>query len=130
MEECLSSEHGSELLRNPLEQLLDCRRVSDEGGSHLETSRRDVADSCLHIVGNPLDKVGAVLVLDVQHLLVHLLHRHPSPEDCSDSEITSMPWIAGGHHVLGVKHLLSQLWDRQGSGKNIGQKERYFAAEL
>ena len=32
----------------------------------------DVADGSLDIVGDPLNKVAAVLVLDVQHLLVHL----------------------------------------------------------
>merc|ERR1719234_225618 len=51
VEESFASEHGGELLRNPLEELLDCRGVSDEGGSHLETSWWDVAHSCLNIVG-------------------------------------------------------------------------------
>ena len=32
----------------------------------------DVADCSLDIVGDPLNEVAAVLVLDVQHLLVHL----------------------------------------------------------
>ena len=34
--------------------------------------RWDVTDGGLDIIGDPLDEVAAVLVLDVQHLLVHL----------------------------------------------------------
>merc|ERR1712037_743716 len=115
VEESLPSEHGGELLGNPLEQLLDCRRVSDEGCSHFQPPWRNVAHSRLHIVGNPLNKVGAVLVLDVQHLLVHLLHRHPSPEGGGDCEVTTVPGVAGRHHVLGVEHLLGQLRHCQSS---------------
>ena len=80
MEESLSPEHGSELLGDSLEELLDCSGVSNEGGGHLETSGRDVADSGLDVVGDPLHEVGAVLVLDVEHLLVHILHGHSSSE--------------------------------------------------
>ena len=72
VEEGLAPEHGSELLGDPLEQLLDGGRVADEGCGHLEAPWWDVTDSSLDIVGDPLDEVAAVLVLDVQHLLVHL----------------------------------------------------------
>ena len=75
MEESLPSEHGGELLGDSLEQLLDGGGVTDEGGGHLETSGRNVANGNLDIVGNPLDKVAAVLVLDVQHLLINLKRR-------------------------------------------------------
>merc|ERR1719282_1213061 len=109
MQESLSPEHGSELLRDPLEQLLDGCGIADEGGGHLQSSWRDVADSCLDVVRNPLNKVGAVLVLDVEHLLVHLLHGHPASEHGGDSQVTSMSRITGSHHVLGVEHLLSEL---------------------
>ena len=76
MEEGLAAEHGGELLRDSLEQLLLIRIVSrasctevesrcglcshldgsgvaDEGGGHLETSGRDVADGGLDVVGDP-----------------------------------------------------------------------------
>ena len=57
MEESLSSEHGSELLGDSLEELLDGGGVTNEGGGHLETSGRNVTDSGLDIVGDPLNKV-------------------------------------------------------------------------
>ena len=57
---------------------LDSGRVANESGGHLESPWWDVTDSSLDIVGDPLDEVAAVLVLDVQHLLVHL---HADDED-------------------------------------------------
>ena len=57
MQESLAPEHGSELLRDPLEQLLDGGGVADEGGGHLQASGRDVAHSGLHVVGDPVEKV-------------------------------------------------------------------------
>ena len=57
MEESLPPEHGGELLGDPLEQLLDGGGVANEGGSHLETSWRNVTDSGLDIVGDPFNKV-------------------------------------------------------------------------
>ena len=72
VKEGLSSEHGRELFRDALEQLLDGRAVTDERGRHLEAARRNVADGCLDIVWDPLYEVRAVLILHVQHLLVNL----------------------------------------------------------
>ena len=63
VEEGLPPEHGGELLGDPLEQLLDGGGVTDEGGGHLETSGGNVADSSLHVVWDPLDEVGGVLIL-------------------------------------------------------------------
>lgn len=60
------------LLADTFEDLLDGRRVSDKSCSHLQTSRRDVANSSLHIVGNPFHKVRGVLVLDRHHLVIDL----------------------------------------------------------
>ena len=73
MEESLSSEHGSELLTNTLEHLLDGGGVTKEGNSHLETLRRDIANSGLDVVGDPFNEVRGVLVLNVEHLLVDFL---------------------------------------------------------
>ena len=84
VEEGLAPEHGGELLGDPLEELLDGGGVADEGGGHLETPGRDVADGSLDVVGDPLHKVGGVLVLDVEHLLVHLLHGHAPTEHGSN----------------------------------------------
>jgi hypothetical protein len=66
MQESLAPEHGSELLRDALEELLDGGRVADEGGGHLQASGRDVADGGLDVVGDPLDEVGRVLVLEAK----------------------------------------------------------------
>merc|ERR1719495_2003419 len=68
VEEGLATEHRSELLGDSLEQLLDRSRVAYEGGRHLETSGRDIAHRSLDIVRNPFHKVGAILVLNPQHL--------------------------------------------------------------
>ena len=94
---------------------LDSSRVANEGGGHLEPPGWNVADCSLHIVGNPFHEVARVLVLDVQHLLVHFLHGHPAAEDGGNSEVTTMPGVAGSHHVLGVEHLLRQLWHGEGT---------------
>ena len=63
MKESFASEHGSELLGNPLEELLDGGGVTDEGRRHLQAARRDVTHSSLDVVGDPLHEVGRVLVL-------------------------------------------------------------------
>ena len=84
VKEGLPPEHSSELLGDPLEKFLDGGRVSNKGGCHLESSGRDVTDSGLHVVGDPLNKVGRVLVLNVQHLLVNLLHGHATAENSSN----------------------------------------------
>ena len=47
--------------------------------------------------------------LDVEHLLVHLLHGHPASEHGGHGEVAAVPGVAGRHHVLGVEHLLGQL---------------------
>ena len=115
VEEGLPSEHSSELFTDSLEQLLDGGGVTNEGGAHLQTSWWNVTDSGLHVVGDPFNKVAAVLVLNVQHLLVNLLHGHASSEHGGYGEVTAVSWVTSSHHVLGIKHLLGKLWDGEGS---------------
>ena len=109
MKESFPSEHSRELLGNPLEDLLDGGGVTHEGGGHLETSGGNVAHAGHHVVGDPLHEVGGVLVLYIQHLLVHLLHGHATSEAGGHGEVAAVPGVAGRHHVLGVEHLLGQL---------------------
>ena len=115
MQESLATEHSRELLRDALEQLLDGGAVADERTRHLQTTWWDVAHSGLDVVRDPFHEVAAVLVLYVQHLLVDLLHGHAATEYRCYGKVTSVARIAGGHHVLGVEHLLCKLWHGQGS---------------
>ena len=125
VKESLAPEHSGELFRDTLEQLLDGGAVANEGGGHLEAAGWDVADSGLHVVGDPFNEVAAVLVLDVEHLLVDLLHGHASTEHGGDGEIAAVAGVAGGHHVLGVEHLLGEFGDGESSvllGATGGQR--------
>jgi hypothetical protein len=109
MQESLTPEHGRELVSNTLEELLNGGGVSNEGGGHLQSTGRNGAESGLHVVGDPLNEVGRVLVLDVAHLVLNLLHGDLSTEDGRAGQVTSVTEVRGGHHVLGVIHLLGEL---------------------
>merc|ERR1719272_113451 len=109
MEEGLAAEHSGELLSNTLEHLLDGGGVSEEGHGHLESLWWDVTDGRLDVVGDPLNKVRRVLVLDVEHLLVNLLGGHAASEEGGGGEIASVTGVGGAHHVLGIEHLLGEL---------------------
>ena len=87
MQESLAPEHGSELFGDALEKLLDGGGVANEGGGHLQTTGWDVTDGGLDVVGDPLDEVGRVLVLDVEHLLIDLLHGHSASENGGNSQV-------------------------------------------
>jgi len=109
VQESLATEHGSELVADTLEQLLDGGRVTDEGGRHLEAARGNGAQSGLNVVGDPLDEVALVLVLDVAHLVLNLLHGDLTAEESGAGEVAAVAEVRGSHHVLGVEHLLGQL---------------------
>merc|ERR1711881_274693 len=115
MEEGLAAEHGSELLADTLEHLLDGGGVSEEGDGHLESLGWDIADGGLDVVGDPLNEVRGVLVLDVEHLLVNLLGGHAATEEGGGSEVASVTGVGGAHHVLGIEHLLGELGDGESS---------------
>ena len=115
MEEGLSAEHSSELLTNSLEHLLDGSRVTEEGDGHLETLGGDITDGRLDVVGDPLNEVRRVLVLDVEHLLIDLLGGHAASEDSGGGEIATVTGIGSAHHVLGIEHLLGELGDGEGT---------------
>jgi hypothetical protein len=82
------------------------------------------------VSGNPFNEVGRVLGLDSLDLLLDLLHRDLSSEVAGNSEVSlqvncclpasnwstyTLSGVRGGHHVLGVKHLLSELGNSDGS---------------
>merc|ERR1712171_30617 len=97
VKEGLATEHASELLGDTLPELLDGGGVTNEDGRHLETLGGDVADRRLDVVGDPLHKVGGVLVLDVEHLLVDLLGGHAATEEGGASEVATVTRIGGAH---------------------------------
>ena len=74
MQESLTSEHGSELITDTLEELLDGGGVTNKGRGHLETTRGNGAEGGLDVVGNPLNEIAVVLVLDIAHLVLDFLH--------------------------------------------------------
>merc|ERR1719502_1253332 len=55
------------------------------------------------------------LVLDVEHLLVNFLGGHSSSEHGGGGEIYTVSWVGSAHDVLGIEHLLGELWDGEGS---------------
>lgn len=81
MQESLPLEHGSELITDTLEELLNGGRVTQESNCHLRCPRRNVTLSSQDIVGDPFYEVGRVLVLNILHLLLNLLHRDAATED-------------------------------------------------
>ena len=121
MKEGLPPEHGSELLRDPLEQLLDGCGVANEGGGHLKTSGSDVAHSSFHIVWDPLNRVGAVLALDVEKLLVDFLHGHFAAEDTSHRYVVPMTRLAVRHHVPW------RPWVSSGTARALGNRRLRYA---
>merc|ERR1719213_490380 len=109
VEEGLTAEHGCEVLSDALEHLLNGSGVASEGDCHLQTLWWNVANAHLDVVWDPLNKVGRVLILHVEHLLIALLCGHAATEESGCREVTSVTGVSGTHHVLGIEHLLSEL---------------------
>merc|ERR1712039_146112 len=113
MQERLAPEHSCEVFCHALEHFLDSCRVAGKRDCHLETLRRDVTHGSLDVVRNPFHKIRRVLVLHIQHLLIHLLRGHTASEECCSGEIPTVTRVCSTHHVLGIKHLLRQLRDSE-----------------
>ena len=107
MQERFAPKHSSKLLSDSFEQFLYSGAITNESTRHLQSTRRDVADRGLDIVGDPFHEVGTVLVLNIQHLFIHFLHGHTATKHGCHRQITTVPWITCSHHVLDIKHLLS-----------------------
>jgi len=87
MQESLPLEHGSELIADTFEQLLNGRRIAKESDGHLQTAGSDVTLGGLDIVGNPFHEIGRVLALNILHLLLNFLHGNFATEDGRDLDV-------------------------------------------
>lgn len=53
---------------------LNCRGIADESRGHFQAARRYIANGGFHVARYPFDEIAAIFILNVEHLLVHLLH--------------------------------------------------------
>jgi len=115
MEECLSSEHSSELFTDSLEHFLDGSWVSEESDGHFKSLWWDITDWWFDVVWDPFNEIRGVLVLNIQHLLIDFFGWHSSSKEGWSGKISTVSWIWSAHHVFSIKHLLGELWDGKGS---------------
>mmetsp|Transcript_17609 Transcript_17609/g.36998 ORF Transcript_17609/g.36998 Transcript_17609/m.36998 type:complete len:225 (+) Transcript_17609:352-1026(+) len=109
MKKGLTTEHNRELLCHTFPRLLNTGRVTDKDTRHFHSDGRNIANRCLEVVGNPLDKVSGILANHFEHFVIDLLARHVSAEHHGACEVASMTGIRGAHHILGIKCLLCKL---------------------
>ena len=109
MEKSFSSEHSCKLLSDSFEHFLYCSRVTDESCSHLQSIWWDITDRGLDIVRNPFNKVRRIFILYIKHLLIYFFGRYSSSEHGRGSQVSTVSWVRGTHHILSIKHLLSKF---------------------
>lgn len=88
MQEGLPLEHKGKLCGNAFKDLVDDCAVSEERAGYGQTLRWDVAHRGFDVVRDPIDKVGTIFVLDVQHLVLDFLHRHLTTENCCYRQVS------------------------------------------
>jgi hypothetical protein len=117
MQKCLPLEHGSELVTDTLEELLNSCRVIQEGNRHLKAAGRNVTLDGEYDLFREIDEI---FVLDVLHLFFDIPNGNGKLQRPSkwiniiieyNVIMTYRPCrrVRRSHHVLGVEHLLSEL---------------------